>query len=112
MLPLASSLPASVIHGDANELNILVDEDRTRVVSLIDFGDMGYSWRVADGNIIFKMQLSRRRFASFAVLLFFPLPHAAYAASGDLYVLHTAPLPHRTRNLCTGNRTKDITHQL
>ena len=40
-------LRSSVIHGDANDYNVLVDGDR--VVGLIDFGDMVYSWTV--GNL-------------------------------------------------------------
>ena len=40
-------LRRSVIHGDANDYNVLVDGDR--VVGIIDFGDMVYSWTV--GNL-------------------------------------------------------------
>ena len=42
-----TNLRRSVIHGDANDYNVLVDGDR--VVGLIDFGDMVYSWTV--GNL-------------------------------------------------------------
>jgi Ser/Thr protein kinase RdoA (MazF antagonist) len=38
-----------VIHGDANEYNVLVDRDE--VVGLIDFGDMVYSYTVGDLSI-------------------------------------------------------------
>lgn len=38
-----------VIHNDANDWNVLVDGDR--VAGLIDFGDMVYSWVVADPAI-------------------------------------------------------------
>jgi Ser/Thr protein kinase RdoA (MazF antagonist) len=39
-------LPSTIIHGDANNYNVLIqDED---VVGLIDFGDMVYSLRVGD----------------------------------------------------------------
>ncbi|MDX1547991.1 MAG: aminotransferase class III-fold pyridoxal phosphate-dependent enzyme [Rhodothermales bacterium] len=45
------TLRKSVIHGDANDYNVLVDPapgaDRA-VVGLIDFGDLVYSWTVAD----------------------------------------------------------------
>jgi 4-aminobutyrate aminotransferase-like enzyme/Ser/Thr protein kinase RdoA (MazF antagonist) len=44
--PLLSQLRRSVIHGDANDFNILVDDDR--VVGLIDFGDMVHSYVVAE----------------------------------------------------------------
>jgi 4-aminobutyrate aminotransferase-like enzyme/Ser/Thr protein kinase RdoA (MazF antagonist) len=36
-------LPSSVIHGDGNDYNILVDPAGQRVVSVLDFGDMVYS---------------------------------------------------------------------
>ena len=41
-----AKLRRSVIHGDANDYNVLVDGDR--VVGLIDFGDMVYSYTVGD----------------------------------------------------------------
>ncbi len=34
------ALPASVIHADANDYNVLVDSRGTHVVSILDFGDM------------------------------------------------------------------------
>jgi len=37
----------SVIHGDANDYNVLVESDR--VTGLIDFGDVVYSWTI--GNL-------------------------------------------------------------
>ena len=40
------NLRKSVIHGDANDYNVLVDRDE--VVGLIDFGDMVYSYTVGD----------------------------------------------------------------
>jgi 4-aminobutyrate aminotransferase-like enzyme/Ser/Thr protein kinase RdoA (MazF antagonist) len=42
-------LPFSVIHGDANDYNVLVDGGGTSVVSVLDFGDMVYSATV--GNL-------------------------------------------------------------
>lgn len=42
-----TGLRRSVIHGDANDYNVLVDGDR--VTGLIDFGDVVYSWTV--GNL-------------------------------------------------------------
>jgi Ser/Thr protein kinase RdoA (MazF antagonist) len=39
-------LPRSVIHGDANDYNIIVEDDR--VVGLIDFGDMIHSYTVGE----------------------------------------------------------------
>jgi Ser/Thr protein kinase RdoA (MazF antagonist) len=42
-----TNLRRSVIHGDANDYNVLVDSDR--VTGVIDFGDMVYSWTI--GNL-------------------------------------------------------------
>jgi Ser/Thr protein kinase RdoA (MazF antagonist) len=44
----ADNLRRSVIHGDANDYNVLVAHDRDEVVGLIDFGDMVYSYTVGD----------------------------------------------------------------
>ena len=44
-----SNLRRSVIHGDANDYNVLVDSERMEVAGLIDFGDMVYSYTV--GNL-------------------------------------------------------------
>ena len=44
-------VPRSVIHGDANDYNVLVDDRPDRgplVAGLIDFGDMVYSYSVAE----------------------------------------------------------------
>ena len=43
-----SALPASIIHADANDYNVLVDAAGTRVVSLLDFGDMVWSATVCN----------------------------------------------------------------
>jgi 4-aminobutyrate aminotransferase-like enzyme/Ser/Thr protein kinase RdoA (MazF antagonist) len=42
------ALPASVIHGDANDYNILVDETGSRVTTVLDFGDMVHTATVCD----------------------------------------------------------------
>lgn len=42
-------LRRSVIHGDANDYNVLVDPERMKVVGLLDFGDLVYSYTV--GNL-------------------------------------------------------------
>lgn len=44
---LSTGLRRSVIHGDANDYNVLVEADR--ISGLIDFGDIVYSWTV--GNL-------------------------------------------------------------
>jgi len=53
--PLASELRLSVIHGDANDHNVLVgepsngdDPDSRRVTGLVDFGDAGRSFTVGE----------------------------------------------------------------
>jgi Ser/Thr protein kinase RdoA (MazF antagonist) len=44
----SDALRRSVIHGDANDYNVLVDPERMSVTGLLDFGDMVYSYTVAD----------------------------------------------------------------
>ena len=46
---VGAGLRRSVIHGDANDYNVLVDPERMTVTGLIDFGDMVYSYTV--GNL-------------------------------------------------------------
>ncbi|HEY6805722.1 MAG TPA: phosphotransferase [Pyrinomonadaceae bacterium] len=41
-----NTLPRSIIHGDANDYNVIVDHDR--VVGIIDFGDMVHSYRAGE----------------------------------------------------------------
>lgn len=50
LTPLLPELRQSVIHNDANDYNLLVDDDdgAQRVAGLIDFGDIVYSYTVAD----------------------------------------------------------------
>lgn len=43
-----TKLRRSVIHGDANDYNVLVDPETMTVAGLIDFGDMVYSYTVGD----------------------------------------------------------------
>lgn len=43
-----ASLRRSVIHGDANDYNLLVDPDGSTITGLIDFGDMVYSYTIGD----------------------------------------------------------------
>lgn len=49
-----TNLRRSVIHGDANDYNVLVELDR--VTGLIDFGDMVYSWTI--GNLAIAVAYS------------------------------------------------------
>jgi 4-aminobutyrate aminotransferase-like enzyme/Ser/Thr protein kinase RdoA (MazF antagonist) len=52
--PIAGRLPRAVVHGDINDHNVLVEPrgasalDGWRVSGIVDFGDMVYSYRVAD----------------------------------------------------------------
>ena len=43
-----SALRSSVIYNDANDYNILVDDSGSRVVSLVDFGDVVHSATICD----------------------------------------------------------------
>ncbi len=45
-IPKLQQLPKQVIHGDINDLNIMVVDGE--IVGLIDFGDLTYSWRIAE----------------------------------------------------------------
>ncbi len=45
---IKSGLRRGVIHGDANDYNVLVDPERMIVTGLLDFGDMVYSYTVGD----------------------------------------------------------------
>ena len=53
-VPLLDRLPRGVVHGDPNDYNILVGGDADfesrgqQVTGIVDFGDMVYSYRVAD----------------------------------------------------------------
>jgi Ser/Thr protein kinase RdoA (MazF antagonist) len=46
--PLEGKLRRSVIHGDANDYNVLVDASGSTVTGIIDFGDMVHSYTVGD----------------------------------------------------------------
>ena len=52
--PIAATLPRAVVHGDINDHNVLVEPrgvaplDGWRLSGIVDFGDMVYSYRVAD----------------------------------------------------------------
>ena len=46
VLPLDAQLRRQVIHADANDQNVLVDERGQTMVGLIDFGDMVHTWLV------------------------------------------------------------------
>jgi Ser/Thr protein kinase RdoA (MazF antagonist) len=48
VLPVFPSLRAQVVHNDLNPQNVLLDPDGSRVVGVIDFGDMTESPLVVD----------------------------------------------------------------
>lgn len=48
VLPLLPRLRRSVIHGDANDFNVLVNHAEQRVTGIVDFGDMTVSHTVND----------------------------------------------------------------
>eukprot|EP00878_Enallax_costatus_P002278 GHUV01002453.1.p1 GENE.GHUV01002453.1~~GHUV01002453.1.p1 ORF type:complete len:631 (+),score=181.76 GHUV01002453.1:553-2445(+) len=48
VMPAADSLRKQVIHSDANENNIIVDETAQEVVALIDWSDITVGWLVAE----------------------------------------------------------------
>lgn len=48
VLPFLSDLPQQIIHNDANDYNLLVDGETQVVSGLFDFGDMVYTFRIAE----------------------------------------------------------------
>jgi 4-aminobutyrate aminotransferase-like enzyme/Ser/Thr protein kinase RdoA (MazF antagonist) len=58
VMPSAVRLPTAVIHGDANDYNVLVEAGSPpdpvrplRVAGLLDFGDLVHSWRVGEAAV-------------------------------------------------------------
>ncbi len=54
VLPVAHSLRKSIIHNDGNDHNILIQDsgNAERVIRIIDFGDMVYSFTIADLAVV------------------------------------------------------------
>jgi len=48
VLPKLYNLPQQIIHNDANDYNLLVNAEDKRVTGLFDFGDMVWTFRVAE----------------------------------------------------------------
>jgi len=48
VVPMLPDFRRGVIHGDANDYNVLIDEARQSVTGILDFGDMVYSHIVND----------------------------------------------------------------
>jgi Ser/Thr protein kinase RdoA (MazF antagonist) len=57
--PIKKSLRRSVIHGDANDYNVIVRDGR--IAGLIDFGDMVYSYAVGDLAIALAYVILNKR---------------------------------------------------
>jgi len=53
-------LPKQIIHGDANPMNVLVQEDS--ISGLIDFGDMSYNYRIFDIAIALAYLLMEQQY--------------------------------------------------
>jgi Ser/Thr protein kinase RdoA (MazF antagonist) len=51
VVPHLPALRRSVIHGDVNDLNVLVDTAAGRVTGVVDFGDMVFSHTVNDAAV-------------------------------------------------------------
>ncbi|MEM7562387.1 MAG: phosphotransferase [Pseudomonadota bacterium] len=51
VIPLQNALRQSTIHNDANRGNVLVDENCSALIGIIDFGDMVKSWLVIEPAI-------------------------------------------------------------
>ena len=45
---LDTKLRKSIIHGDANDHNLLIDDDETSITAIIDFGDLVETWRIIE----------------------------------------------------------------
>ena len=48
VVPILPELRRGIIHGDANDYNVLIDESRQAVTGIVDFGDMAHSHIVND----------------------------------------------------------------
>ena len=51
LIPAMPGLRRSIIHNDANDHNVLVDDDGRRVVGLLDFGDMVASFTAHEAAV-------------------------------------------------------------
>ena len=49
--PVLPRLRTSVIHGDMNDYNILINDKHSEIVGIIDFGDMVHSYTLGDLSI-------------------------------------------------------------
>lgn len=45
-MPVVAQLPQQVLHSDANDRNLVVSSDGSKVIGIFDFGDMVHSARV------------------------------------------------------------------
>jgi len=59
---LFETLPRQVIHGDVNDYNIMIDRTTPGpTIGLIDFGDIGRSWRIAELAILLAYAMLDKR---------------------------------------------------
>ncbi|MGD2171094.1 MAG: phosphotransferase [Gammaproteobacteria bacterium] len=61
VLPRLAELRRRVIHNDANRANLVIDESGSRLLSIIDFGDMVNGWLVVDPSIAATYVMLDRR---------------------------------------------------
>ncbi|MCZ6687376.1 MAG: aminotransferase class III-fold pyridoxal phosphate-dependent enzyme [Gammaproteobacteria bacterium] len=47
---LQADLRKSIIHGDANDHNLLIDAEGKSITAIIDFGDLVESWRIVEAS--------------------------------------------------------------
>lgn len=80
VLPILSGCPRQVIHNDANDYNVLLDESGA-VCGLLDFGDMVESWRIVELAVACAYALIGAKDPMDAIL---PLV-AAYHAENPLF---------------------------
>ena len=80
VLPILSDCPRQVIHNDANDYNVLLDESGA-VCGLLDFGDMVESWRIVELAVACAYALIGAKDPMDAIL---PLV-AAYHAENPLF---------------------------
>ena len=61
LAPALESLRTSVIHNDANDHNVLVDDAGDRVVGLLDFGDLVHSVTAQEAAVAVAYAMFHRR---------------------------------------------------
>ena len=86
LLPRLGSLRRSVIHNDANDYNVLVERGpdyQTHLSGIIDFGDMVYSYTVADVAVAIAYAVLGKRDPLSVAARVLAAYHAAYPLPED-----------------------------